>query len=139
MRCPFRGLTLREVALFVEAGVTILEARYRLSRSSIDQMRGWVVIEAHKRRTIDDRASLLLAFRRAALRLGGTCLVRALALQRILSKRGYPSELRIGVARTAKGFEAHAWLVDGTEILVGAGQEANEFRVLASWPSERRP
>ena len=38
-----------------------------------------------------------------------TCLVRALALRRLLARRGIPSRLRIGAGRSGGGFHAHAW------------------------------
>ena len=49
---------------------------------------------------------LLIAFRRATSRFGGTCLVKAIALQRLLSNYGYPSELRIG-ALAGEGCPSH--------------------------------
>ena len=130
-------LTVQEVALAAQAALVMLEAHYRLRRTSVDEMRRWATVETGAPSRVDTRDQLLLAFRRAANRLGGTCLVRALALQRFLARRGHPSELRIGVARTARGFEAHAWLVDGEDILEGGGQEAEEFTLLAAWPSGR--
>ena len=76
---------------------------------------------------------LLIAFGRAANRMPGTCLVRALALQRLLALHGHTSELRIGVAPASSGLAAHAWLIDGDRILIGGGQEAETFTVLATW------
>ncbi len=50
----------------------------------------------------------------------GTCLTQALAAHVLLARRGFPSNLRIGVARTANGtFEAHAWLERDGTILIG--------------------
>ncbi len=50
-----------------------------------------------------------------------TCLTQALAAQILLDRHGYPSCLRIGVAKGATGvFEAHAWLEsEGVAILGG--------------------
>lgn len=39
-----------------------------------------------------------------------TCLERSIAMRNILSRRGYRTELKIGVRRAAGSFEAHAWL-----------------------------
>ena len=125
---------MRDICLFAVAAEILLEARLRLKYSSIDQMRRWSTMMG---RRADGRDSLLLAFRRASKRLGGTCLVRALALQRLLSRSGHQSELRISVGRTTSGFEAHAWLVDDNDILEGEGQEATDFTLLATWPSDR--
>lgn len=139
MRRTLNSLTVREVRLVVKAAVALLEARYRLRRTSVVQMRGWASLLCSVERGMVSREPLLRAFRLAAGRLGGTCLVRALALQYFLSRHGHASELRIGVARSEKGFEAHAWLIDGDEILEGGGQALGEFTLLASWPSEQAP
>jgi hypothetical protein len=48
-----------------------------------------------------------------------TCLVRALAAQRLLARHGYPSTLHLGVAKSPE-FEAHAWLECQGAILIGA-------------------
>jgi Transglutaminase-like superfamily len=51
---------------------------------------------------------------RAALRYGlvrSTCLAQSLALWYLLRTQGVSAELRIGVRKVAKKFEAHAWVV----------------------------
>jgi hypothetical protein len=49
-----------------------------------------------------------------------TCLVRAMAGQHVLARKGYGSEIRVGVRGNAdRGFEAHAWLVSGETIILG--------------------
>ena len=51
---------------------------------------------------------------------GSTCLVRALGARTLLSRYGYSSKLRLGVARRPDGaFEAHAWLEHDTRVLIG--------------------
>jgi hypothetical protein len=57
---------------------------------------------------------------------GATCLTQALAAQLLLSRRGYASRLRIGVARApGDRLRAHAWLEsDGVVVLGGFGVEA---------------
>ena len=60
---------------------------------------------------------------RAASRLipGATCLTQALAGQYLLGRAGIEFTVRIGVnANGEKGFAAHAWLVSGGTILLGA-------------------
>ena len=39
-----------------------------------------------------------------------SCLRRALVLQRMLSRRGIPTQLRIGARKEPSGLAAHAWL-----------------------------
>ena len=134
MRRKLTRVTAREIYLAAFAALIVLEARYWLRFKSIDRLRRWATTRGKRFRP---RAHLLVAFRRATARVGGTCLVRALALQRFLSRNGHSSELRIGVGRTEKGFGAHAWLVDGEDILEGAGQESATYALLANWPSNR--
>jgi len=50
---------------------------------------------------------------------GATCLVQALAAQVLLARHGHVAELRIGVARTTEGIEAHAWLERDGEPIFG--------------------
>jgi hypothetical protein len=54
---------------------------------------------------------------------GATCLTQALAAQLLLSRRGYASQLRIGVTRASRErLRAHAWLEsDGLILIGGAG------------------
>ncbi len=48
------------------------------------------------------------------------CLVRALAVEAMLGRFGYQSQLKIGVGKTATGqFEAHAWLESEGRTLIG--------------------
>ena len=120
-----------EILLAARAAHAILGAHIQLRLRSIEVMRSWATQEATHNCPRDE---LLVAFRRASARLPGSCLVRALALQRFLADHGHCSELRIGVARSEAGLMAHAWLVEGKQILVGDGEEAATFTVLASWP-----
>jgi Transglutaminase-like superfamily len=65
---------------------------------------------------------------------GLNCLVRAVAAELMLARAGYPSELKIGVARDASGkFGAHAWLESEGKILIG------QFPVGQYEPLRERP
>lgn len=56
-----------------------------------------------------------------------TCLTRALAAMMMLARHGYPSTLRLGVAKEDDRVAAHAWLErDGVTIL----HEADAFTPL---------
>lgn len=48
-----------------------------------------------------------------------TCLVRALAAQKLFADYGHESTLRIGVARPDGSFAAHAWLEHAGREIVG--------------------
>jgi hypothetical protein len=48
-----------------------------------------------------------------------TCLVQAIAAKAMLSRAGCAAIVWIGVARPQEGFEAHAWVESGGEIVIG--------------------
>ena len=49
-----------------------------------------------------------------------TCLTQALAAQVMLSRRGYPATLRLGVIKDEQGhLEAHAWVESEGQIIIG--------------------
>ncbi len=59
------------------------------------------------------------------------CLARALTTQALLERHGYPSELRIGIAKGDKGqFEAHAWVESQGEIAIGNIVELSRYTPL---------
>jgi len=119
-----------EAVLAAQAAVALLGAVLQVRFRSIEAMNRWALPRQRGNRRVDE---LLLAFRRAADRLGGTCLVRALALRRFLALHGHATELRIGVASGPIGLRAHAWLLEGERILIGDGDEAATFTVLTTW------
>lgn len=127
---PIFRHSLTEIALAARAAAAIAGAHLQVRLQPIAAMRSWA---APPMRRSGNQEALLLAFRRAANRLPGTCLIRALALQRFLALHGWASELRIGVAPGPSGLLAHAWLLDGEQILIGSGPEAETFTVLTTW------
>jgi hypothetical protein len=58
-----------------------------------------------------------------------TCLRQAVAVQRMLRRRGIPGRLHLGVASVAEA-EAHAWVTVGESTVIGAG-ERDRFVPLA--------
>ncbi len=65
------------------------------------------------------RAAALVAFASSFVP-GSTCLTRALALSRVLRRRGVDARVVIGARRAAAGLEAHAWVTDGERVILGA-------------------
>jgi transglutaminase superfamily protein len=61
-----------------------------------------------------------------------TCLTQALALHLLCRRRGWPTQLQIGVARSNGAFRAHAWVEHGGEILIGEPASPNAFTPLPS-------
>lgn len=64
-----------------------------------------------------------------------TCLVQALAGLLLLRRRGTPTTIRFGVNRDGGEFSAHAWLLVGDTIVLGA-DNAPGFQPLADYRSE---
>lgn len=68
-----------------------------------------------------------------------TCLVQALALDRLLSRNGYAASLQIGVRKGAR-FEAHAWIEHDRVTLLSSAGEVAQYSRLIGWdsrPSDR--
>jgi hypothetical protein len=69
---------------------------------------------------------------------GSNCLVRALAIQALLGRYGYRSELRIGVRKAVDGgLAAHAWLETSGAVVIGEF-ELEHYVPLAA-PGSRQP
>lgn len=66
------------------------------------------------------------------------CLARALTTQVLMSRRGYLSELRIGVAKSETGqLEAHAWIESQGQVLIGHLRDLSRFTLLPSWEGQK--
>lgn len=63
-----------------------------------------------------------------------TCLVKALAGQALLARRGHAARLCIGVAKPEGRLEAHAWLEWEGQVLLG-GSELDRYAGLVEWES----
>ena len=58
-----------------------------------------------------------------------TCLVRALAAEVLLIRRGYPATVQLGVDLSDDDFEAHAWVESEGEVIVGDVERARFTRL----------
>ncbi len=63
-----------------------------------------------------------------------TCLVKSLAGQALLARRGHASRLHIGVAKPEGRLKAHAWLEWEGQVLLG-GSESDRYAGLVEWES----
>jgi hypothetical protein len=127
----FAQLTHRDQRLLLEAFITLAICWGRLRAQNIEKLQAWATRAGNRASTVD---RLVWAVEVASRRIpGATCLCRALALQRLLAKNGHGSELRIGIEKNSDRFGAHAWLVHGGKVLIGATQL--EYELLAAWQS----
>lgn len=64
---------------------------------------------------------------------GVKCLARAIVAQVMLSKHGYPNQLRIGVGKDQQGqFIAHAWVENrGRTVIGGIGNMTKYYNVMS--------
>ena len=62
------------------------------------------------------------------------CLPRALALQRMLVRRGGRGTVRFGVKKEDGIVHAHAWLVLSDRVLIGNLPDLSRFSPLSAWP-----
>jgi transglutaminase superfamily protein len=127
----------RDFQIFARAQVELLLAQLRLwfrpvgklvvcrAVLSDSPLTSEVRIEAEEAALAVDRAARRGLFR-------PRCLVRALALQRILERRGITgSVVRIGVRRNADQLLAHAWVEHDGVILGDSASMVANFTVLA--------
>jgi hypothetical protein len=119
-----------KLALGAEALVALAHARLILHRTSpADVLRRNAETEARAaRRSVSDSETAESCARigfivpRAALRLPwrADCLVQALAGQAMLLRRGIASTIAVGAAKHPdNSLEAHAWLLCGSEVILG--------------------
>lgn len=69
---------------------------------------------------------------------GATCLTQALTAYVLFARRGYPAQLRIGVAKDERGLlEAHAWVENEGKIVIGGGSDLSRYSLLPTQEVER--
>jgi hypothetical protein len=121
-----------KLALGAEALVALAHARLILHRTRPEDVlrrNAAAAAQAARRRpALTDHAAaegcerIAFAVPRVAMRLPwrADCLVQALAGQTMLLRRGIASTIAVGTARSPdSAFEAHAWLVRGTQVILG--------------------
>jgi hypothetical protein len=147
MRPLYRLLALPsgERRLLLEAAFLLAVIRLALGRLPFQMLRRLVVRLprngrelASTERTLADQ--VVWAVTAASQRAPGwmTCLVRGLAVQAMLARRGYATRLHVGVGRGSQGeLEAHAWVIGAGRILIGGtAAEVARFSPLAAFDVE---
>jgi hypothetical protein len=140
----FLRLSRDERRLLVRATLLLTAIHLGLGRMPFTMLRRLAIARRPARPpTGDDRAladRVVWAVTAAAERLPGppTCLSRALAVQAMLARRGYPSRLHVGVTRGQQGqVEGHAWVESEGRILIGgSASNVRQFTRLAAFDAE---
>jgi hypothetical protein len=85
-----------------------------------------------------ERDRMLRSIESAGRRLlpAGPCLSQAIVADMLLRRRGFDSQLRIGVAREESGaLRAHAWVESDGEVVMGGEESRDDYSV---FPGIRR-
>jgi hypothetical protein len=60
-----------------------------------------------------------------------TCLIKAMTGQILLNRKGFSTEMRIGVSRSSPNYiEAHAWVVYQGKVIIGDRYDLDRYAVL---------
>lgn len=125
-----------ERALLIEASLRLLQAWALLRLRPFKAVAATLDREPRPAAGPPDIAAISRAVTRAArhLPLGLTCLPQAFAAAWMVRARGGRPRLHYGVAKTAEGFESHAWVeLDGMPVL--GHRVAGRFTKLATFPA----
>jgi hypothetical protein len=141
----FLRLSWREQKLVAGAVLALSAVRFALIALPFATVRG---IVARRYRRLDDKPSrpalerVTWAIEAASHYVpgGSNCLVRALASEYVLGRCGYPSELKIGVAKSAAGeLAAHAWLESDGRVVIGEFELDRYTALVAAEERKSRP
>jgi hypothetical protein len=93
--------------------------------------------ELHNTDNLSERIAWAVAVASQCI-IGATCLTQALAAQVLFRRRGYPSCLRIGVAKIEEArLDAHAWVESQGKIVIGGAEGMSRYTLLPLREGER--
>ncbi|RCJ40614.1 hypothetical protein A6770_37730 [Nostoc minutum NIES-26] len=121
----FFSLTADERLLLVKATLLLGVIRVGLKLLSFYKLRSLLAKIAQPRAKLQSADNVSVnhitwAVTVASRYLRAKCLPQALATQVLLSRRGYPTQLRIGFIRSKDGqMSAHAWVETQEQIVIG--------------------
>lgn len=110
--------------------VSLLIGRFTGTKRLLDWLQRRPVPRLVARRRLARRVARLVDLASHLIPGGRHCLTRAMALEVLLRRRGYPADVKIGVARDDSGkLIAHAWLHCEGVVLIGGEGVANYVEV----------
>lgn len=121
------------VLVLVWAGLWVL--RFTILRRLLDRYAGRADASVDRARPALDRVGWAVIAVARRLPVPMTCLVQALAADAMLRRRGFASQVRIGVRlhrNSARPLEAHAWVECDGGIVVGEVDDLADYAVLAA-------
>ncbi|MBH8562237.1 lasso peptide biosynthesis B2 protein [Nostoc sp. CENA67] len=129
----FFSLTASDRLLLVKAVFILAVIRVGLKLLPFQQLRRLLAKIAQPKAKLQamDEASVkkvAWAVTVASPYLRAICLPQALAVQVLLARRGYPTQLRIGFTRSKSGqMSAHAWVESQGEVVIGGAGNMARF------------
>ena|SRR5687768_1447553 len=112
---PDRSLLIRSVLLVGAARLALWALPFNTARRLIARRARWSPVPYPTTERIGWAVSVAKRFIPK-----GNCLPQALAAESLLTRGGYPVQLRIGVAKTDDGrLDAHAWVESNGRLVVG--------------------
>jgi hypothetical protein len=129
----FLQLPARKRRLLIESAALLLLVRAALWLLPFEVLLRWTrrIGQSERLRHDGDTPvdAIVWAVRRASRLIpGATCLTQALAGRILLARAGHLSELRIGVRKNpGTGFEAHAWLEHGGQVVLGGLDDLSRY------------
>ena len=121
-------------ALVCQAAISLLVCRIGIRFLRLETIQWWATARKQTKQSIPISKIIWAATMGTRIIPQSTCLVRALAVSRLLAQKGYESTLHIGVKRKAGLLEAHAWVEYDGRVIIG-DSEVPYFTRLASWQS----
>lgn len=120
----FRRLTNRERLVMVESLLLLAACAAGLRAVGLRRMRARIRVAGAGTLSAERLAVL---FHAVARRFPARCLVRSLALCRLLARHGVASEVRIGVRRAGFELDAHAWVERDGVVLNDSARVSETF------------
>jgi hypothetical protein len=136
----FRALNRDDRLLALEAAIVLVlvwaglrTLRFRVLRHLLNRYAGRADARFDRTRPALNRIGWAVIVAADHLPTSMTCLVQALAADAMLRRRGFASELRLGVRLHRSGsdsLEAHAWVECDDGIVVGGLKDLTDYAVL---------
>jgi hypothetical protein len=138
LRTGERGLLARATLLLVAMRLGL----WLLPFQTLRRLLGTLAVTSARLRDTEasSKEGIVWAVETAArhIPLASTCLTQALAVQMLLTRRGYPALLHIGVVTVGNNeLQAHAWVESAGEVVIG-GFDIERYTPLATLDVGRR-
>lgn len=135
---------LRRVVLYALCIVTVLSVRVLLWVTQYQKILGWLVRPCGTDPQPERRGTVVhttrAVSRTARFIPDASCLTQSISCQAVLSWRGIPTTIAMGVRKESEGeLRVHAWLVwNDLVVLEGDEDTPSDFKTIATLPTPTR-